>query len=219
MSKDLSAILRATAFAAEPRRKLPLLIMALSWVVAPAHADLSGADPEQLCTLLSEYGIKTTGFIPEKWSNRPMCYTESEPARIENKYQFSYRVLSHQKWEIVEQLFLQLQGDPAKVLGKPPQAKFLEMAEKILSTVLAEPERQEVLMALQTLAPGEHRHAVVQGVNVQMRYVPYSPAGVETGVEFRLDLGNVCNYSPQDARGREGCIAKHRELRWSPSRF
>ena len=85
--------------------------MALSSVCS-CLADLSGADPEQLCTLLSEYGIKTTGFIPEKWSNRPMCYTESEPARIENKYQFSF----------------------------------------------------------------------------------------------------VCNYSPQDARGREGCIAKHREL-------
>jgi hypothetical protein len=195
------------------------LIIALS-SVAPAHADLSGAEPQDLCALLNDFGLKTTEFVAPGQGERPLCYTASEPTRIkESGYEYSYRVLSHWEWDIVEGLFLQLQGDPAKVLGKEPQAKFLRMSDRILSEVLDEPERQQVLLALEALAPGEHRHALVQGLNIQIRYVDYSVHGLDPGVEFRLDVGNVCNYSPLDARGRKDCIEKHSELRWSPSRF
>ena len=196
------------------------LVIALSWAAASADADLAAEKPEDLCILLQDFGLKTTAFVAPGEGERPLCYTESKPKRIaEFGYEYSYRVLSHWEWDTVQSLFLLLQGHPDKILGKEPYSNFVRMSERILSAFLDEPDMQQVLHALQELAPGEHRHATVRGINVQLHYVDYSFLGIGAGVELRLDLDNVCNYSPTDARGRETCIAEYEQLQWSPSRF
>ena len=197
-----------------------VLLAALSWTVVPAYADLAAESPDKLCSLLREFDINTSAFESPGEGERPLCYTASDPEKVKGVgYEYSYRVLSHWEWDFVDSLFLQVQGSPERILGKEPSAKFAKMSERILSAFLEEHDKLQVLLALQALLPGEHKHGVVRGINVQLSYVDYSLQGLGPGVEFRIDLGNVCNYSPQDADGRQACITEHQELLWSPSRF
>jgi hypothetical protein len=192
--------------------RAPILIVAILCSTA-AQADLASARPEELCTLLVSYGMTTTEFASPAKDERPLCYTPSQPAlTTQMGYEFSYRVLSHWEWNIANSLFLSLQGDPAVVLGKPPHAKFVEMARQVLGAILEEPERQQLLQALQSLAPGDNRLALVRGLNIQLRYLDHSIPGWAY-IEFRLDVSNVCNFSPADTYDRVQCVESYRELR------
>ena len=199
-------------------RRIPALLALTCWI-SPACADLSIAEPKQLCALLDDYGIKTSEFVAPGERERPLCYTISQPANIvEDGYEYSYRVLSHWELDIVNGLFVQLAGRPEKILGKAPQATLASMVERVLSALIEESEVEEILTAFHALYPGEQRSAAVQGLSVQIQFLEYSLGGLGSGILLRLDVNNICNFPPSDEQGREQCVSENRDLRWSEVR-
>jgi hypothetical protein len=198
-------------------RRIPTLLALTCWIVSPAYADLSVADPKELCALLEDYGIKTTEFAPPPpgEGERPSCYTPSRPTNSrDDGYEYFYGVGSHGEWDFVDGLGLRLQGRTEAILGQSSQAKFASMVERVLSALMGESDVREIFTAFNALTLGEQRHATVQGLSVSIQCLDYSVAGVGNTIELGLVVNNICNYPPYDEQGREQCICENRDLRW-----
>ena len=210
LPSGLSPTLGCTDIMARVSVSLVLILLGAS-----AMADLSDSEPEELCALLSEFGIETSPN--ESPGESPMlCYTTAQPGSIEGQYDFIYGVVEAESTN-TRGLHLRVRGRVGNFIGRTPHQLFLDMSQHLLSQFYEPHEVVDVMAAIRELGPNERGRATGRGLHMRFYRIERVLPGLPTGVEFELGLTNVCSEHLREL-GRTDCLDAPAEFTWRTRR-
>ena len=171
-------------------------------------ADLSTEDPQELCSLLDGFGLEMTKYAQIADGAGPLCFEKGQITSVtDDGFEYAYRVIAHHTYDHPDSLIIQLDGWASKALNQTPHRQFRDMASIIVSRLFSTETTNEILLAIDGISPGYNRHAVLEGMNIQLSCPhPYTP----DGFQLRLSIGNACHFSENNKLQNE-CISRSRK--------
>jgi hypothetical protein len=82
------------------------------------------------------------------------------------------------------------------------------LADRLLRALVTDATRQDILLGLRSLRPGDNLWQMVEGLSIQLRWVEPAP-GPAPYAGLRLDVADVCADLPRDGARRQSCLAEY----------